>query len=158
MAVYYLQDWDSRDKIFEVSTGSSEFASKRKVPRERLKISGYAVKHRNDFLAVYADNDRVFFKVNSNEWDFSSFDTELQYSRVLFLEFVKIRVQGKTVFSKWYNVFGILRAAVKDPTFDKIDEDSSYFLQWCYRILNNSERRKTIAREWREWNAEKMVP
>jgi hypothetical protein len=150
MTKYYLQDWAIKDNIFEVLTGISSLGIMKKS-QERLKISGYVVKYKEDVLAVYAENDQIFFKANSQEWDFNKPGTVMKYRRILFVETVKVIIQKQVVFSKWYSGFRLFKETIKDPTFDKIDEESMYFLQWCNHILNDPKRRTSICKVWNEW-------
>jgi hypothetical protein len=148
-----LQYWDDYHALWCIQSDKKIGFYKKKDPNEKIKISGFIKQIKNDYFALFINEGELFFKINELEWNSNNPNLSVHYKRVFFFEFLKVKEKGKIIFYRKYNSYCAFIQTFRDVTFDRIDEDKVYFLQWCFNLLKNPERIKNTIREWNNWHS-----
>ncbi len=141
MGIIYLQNWNNYNEIISIEAeGNYEFVNLKEDKSVKYKLQGFGIIYKKDKYAIYVNNGHIYFRANDKEWLFDSNNMNFFYKRIFIFEIIKIINKGKTEYSRFYNIYKIILETLKDPTFDKIDELDTYFLQTCSNILSTKER------------------
>lgn len=133
-----LRSWSraARDVEFDPRTGKGRVVALPGARDEGDELSGFAARERpllglGEWFAVYRGGDELFFHAGSRRWELQRPEIRLLHerrnplrSRFLVLE------GGREVYAIDYS--HVIRSlfALIDPTYDKLDEDSDFFLEF----------------------------
>jgi len=155
--IVQLEDWNIYDRLISLNTVTGKFVYENKNDRESYDSKGFASVLGNDIIALYVDKGSLFFQYNKDRWDLSTPGILLKYRRLLFYEFITVKISGKTVFKRTISSLKTLSGCIKDPTFDGIDEDEAYFLLWLTRSFKDTEWQNKIINTWGKGNIVKKT-
>lgn len=144
-----LLDWNDVGRVCVIEKEFG-FHFRRKGESEQLKLRGWACEIRKDIYAVYVVGRSLRFCANSREWECASGGPELSYRRFFGIEKFRVREDGVKQFSRCYANLGVTAGTLRDPTFDAIDQDRTYFLQWCTKRLADPEARAALIERWQD--------
>src|SRR5262249_35428386 len=142
-----LHAWNTvwRDVEFDPQMGSASII---KLPAARPDTSvptGFAHFEkarlgRRQVFALFMVGDALFFSAGTQRWQLDQPGLEFVHSHPFpFLSRFQVIDSGRTVFSITYSHLGRLLFALLDPTYDKIDEDSDFFLAFVAEHARSPE-------------------
>jgi hypothetical protein len=156
-----LRCWNraSQDIEFDPETGSA-WAIKLAGPRDdSAALVGFAHFERPflgepQIFAVFRQDDSLFFSAGARKWRLDRPGLRFVHSQP-FPFFSRFRViEGERVtFSILYSHLGRLLLALADPTYDKIDEDTDFFLSFVAEYGSSPEWRADVLRQWSRGSA-----
>ena len=136
-----LHSWSrvDRDVRFDPVTGRSESIP---VPgRRELEppIAGFAASERSTSgplvtFAVYRSGPGIFLSAGARRWLLGAPELRLEHTRrVPFVSRFRVSEGGRPTFVYSYFHFRRLMLALLDPTYDGIDQDHDFFLEFLAR-------------------------
>ena len=151
-----LHAWNTvwRDVEFDPRSG---VASTIKLPAPRSDASvptGFAHFERSLFgprqvFALFKLGDILFFSAGARRWQLDQAGLQFVHSHPFpFLSRFRVVETGQTVFSITYSHVGRLVFALIDPTYDKIDEDSDFFLAFVAEYAQSPEWQANARQRW----------
>ncbi len=151
MSTINLQDFNNKQILYVIERNGGGYCARKKINGERIKVSGFATIFGGDFIAIFSSMSKMFLRIASHELDFTQGQCKITYKRLLFIEYVSVRYQCNIVYSKFVNSFQMESDMLRDPTCDKIDENSAYFFQWCSELLSDQKTVNNMIVQWSNW-------
>lgn len=135
----YLHKWKDIYKIICLNTETGEFSELEKNAVTTDLLSGIASKigdKNRNFCAIYVNNKKIWLQFNALAWDIVNDNISIKYKRFLIIEIVKIQKGKECVFKKIIKSTQAFINLLSDPTTDRIDEYSEYFILWLSKTIN----------------------
>ena len=90
------------------------------------------------WFALYRSNNSVVFQTGAQQWIAADSSVEFWHTRRLpFISRFDVYVEGRRVFSIRYSRVARLLWALIDITYDKIDQNSDFFLEFVAENANS---------------------
>lgn len=140
-----LESWHraGTDVDFDPSTGSAR-AHHRDEPRPPNEhVAGFAaferslLSGRRAAFAVHRSGDARIFRAGLRSWRLGRPEITLHHWLLPFIARFQVRESGRVVYSLWYEHSRRTLLALRDPTYDLIDEDADYFLAFLARAASD---------------------
>jgi hypothetical protein len=151
-----LHAWKTvwRDVEFDPRSGS---ASTIKLSSPRPDTSapiGFAHYERSLFgprqvFALFKVGDALFFSAGARRWQLDQAGLQFVHTHPFpFLSRFRVVESGQAAFSITYSHVGRLLFALLDPTYDKIDEDTDFFLAFVAEYAQSAEWQANARQRW----------
>lgn len=151
-----LHAWGTttRDIEFDPATGSAAVI---KLPESRPDTTvpaGFAHFEQGLFrarqvFALFRSGDTLFFSAGARRWQLGQPGLRFVHSfPVPFLSRFRVFESDRVVFSIWYSHVGRLLFAVMDPTYDKLAEESDFFLAFVAEYAQSPEWQAQVRERW----------
>jgi hypothetical protein len=109
---------------------------------------------RRHWFALYRSNDAIIFQTGTSKWAVADTRVEFRHTRPHpFASEFEVRVDGQLAFSIRYPHLSRLLFALIDPTYDKIDQESDYLLEFVSENANSRAWRDNVLGQWRSEQA-----
>ena len=151
-----LHHWSraKRDVEFEPATGAAAVVEL-DAPRDGSEVTRGFAGFERGFLgarqafALFRSGDSVVFSVGGKQWHLDTPGLRFGHSRrVPFLSRFTVWEGDRLAFSFSYTHLGRLLVAVLDPTYDKLDQDSDFFLEFVAEHAGSPEWRAHVVQQW----------
>lgn len=151
-----LHQWSRawRDVEFDSATGSARVIRLPTARPDTSPVSGFVAFER--FLcgvptafALYRQADAVFFSAGCRAWRLGQSDLSFSHTRPfpLFSRF-QVLEGSRVAFSFTYSHVGRLLWELLDPTYDKLDEDSDFFLSFVAEQAASPSWLQDVKEHW----------
>jgi hypothetical protein len=151
-----LHAWSTlrRDIEFDPATGSATLI-RLPAPRPDTSVpTGFADFERSLFgprqvFALYRSGDALFFSAGARSWQLGQPRLRFVHSHPFpFFSRFRVLESDRVVFSILYSRVGRLLFALMDPTYDKLDEDSDFFLAFVAEYAQSPEWQANVRQRW----------
>lgn len=131
----------------EMGRAQSEYAETIEA-RKAHACHGFANGSDTDWVAVYSLGGQLWFQAGSDKWGLENSEITVSWNRMWFLAMNQFRLfkGDKCVFSKRYR--SALLGALRDPTFDVLDEEGVDFYLWLYRGTQRPDWKPEVKELW----------
>ena len=151
-----LHHWSRarKDVEFDPATGAATviaLAAPRSGSEAALGFAEFerALLGARQIFAVFRDGDSVVFSAGAKRWALDRPGLRLVHSRRFpFLSRFRVWEDERLAFSITYLHLGRLLVALLDPTYDKLDQDSDFFLEFVAEHAGSSEWRAHVLEQW----------
>jgi hypothetical protein len=100
-------------------------------------------------FAVYHQRETVFFSAGASRWPLGSPHIRLEHERrVPFTSRFRVVVAGRPEFSFEYLHIGRWLFELMDPTYDAIDQDSDFFLEFLAEQAGSPQWLGNVRERW----------
>ena len=144
-----------RDVEFDPATGSTSVIKRQTARADTAVPSGFAHFERDLFrgrrqaFALFRSGDALFFCAGRHRWKLGQPGLRFAHDHPFpFLSRFRVFESDRVVFSSSYSHIGRLLFALLDPTYDKIDEDSDFFLAFVAENAQSPEWQANIRNRW----------
>jgi len=153
-----LHHWTHPQKEieFDLSRGTSEVV-KLDGPRDQNAVCpGYAATEkqfmgRKQHFAIFKSGNGIVFHAGKKHWQLNDSSVKVKHSRPYpFLSRFCIEVSGHKEYSIIYSHLVRVLFMFIDPTYDKIDQDADFFLEFVAENGTTSEWLKHATEHWCE--------
>lgn len=122
---------------------SAPFKVKTSYFKKDTSFSGFAYKHRGEWLAVWKDGEQLVLQNGKGKWVIGNGECDISYIRdgVRRLEINPSDGQPLCVEYKATPVFA-------DPAYDVVDEETEDFFFWIYRVWNDPSWTNALLRRY----------
>jgi hypothetical protein len=142
-----LHHWTHPQKEIEydLSSGKSQIVYLDKPRDEKAICPGFSARERGLFgrkenFAILNDGEGIVFCARKKIWNLTDPNVKVKHSRFfLFLSSFCVSVSGKNEYSIIYSHIGRMLIMLIDPTYDKIDQDGDFFLEFVAENSNSKE-------------------
>jgi hypothetical protein len=156
-AAMRLHHWthSKRDIEFDPTTGSGRTVALPSLRPDDAPLTGYAAFERRFlgermWFAIFRRGESIVFHAGTRHWHAGAPGLEFVHRHPFpLLSRFEIHEAGTRVFTFTYSHLGRLLFALNDPTYDKIDQDADFFLEFVAEQANSSEWRENVLTIWR---------
>ena len=140
---------------FNLNDGTARVFELSEDRPENSICPGYSASERRAFggrehFAVYKLNSDIVFNAGRKSWNLSDDAVEVEHTRPYpFFSRFSVKVSGKTEYSINYCHLGRLLYMCLDPTYDKLEQDADFFLEFVAENGNSKEWLSHVASQWR---------
>ena len=161
-----LRYWthSQKDVEYDPESGVSTVIKLDSPRKEGEACPGFSAKEKHSLglyvnFAIFKDERGVVFYAGSKGWSLNSQEVKLSHSRP-FPCFSRFRVfeSGECVFSFTYSHLGRSLYAFVDPTYDKIDQDADFFLEYVAENATSKEWLSNIENIWSSASTQPINP
>lgn len=100
-------------------------------------------------FAVFREQDRIVFTAGKRRWHLDQPGLRFAHTRPApFLSRFRVMEDGRVTFSILYSHVGRLLWSLVDPTYDRIDEETDFFLAFIAEYGTSPEWRANVLRQW----------
>lgn len=97
-------------------------------------FSGFAYKHKGQWLVVFKDAQQLVFQCKQGRWLIGQSECQISYFEDGSRQFQLSLAQGESFYAKYK-----LKRLFLDPTYDSFDEEFEDFFGWLHRIWNDPD-------------------
>jgi len=143
-----------RDIDFNPNTGGGDVIYLQSPRPDDTPTSGFAESERGlcgtrQFFAVYREREDIFFNAGPQRWCLGSPGLCFEHDhRFPFVSRFRVIQSGEVVLAFSYPHFGRLLLALADPTYDKINQDTDFFLEFIAEQANSPEWIQNVCERW----------
>lgn len=151
-----LNHW-SRAKLdvdFDPATGTAGVIRLSEARPDNSQLTGFAACERRlvgsqTWFAIFRDGEGLVFSAGPQHWRLGAVGVEFKHRRLLpFVSQFQVYEDGRSVYSITYTHFRRLLFAIMDPTYDKIDQESDYFLEFVAENANDDAWQENVKGIW----------
>jgi hypothetical protein len=151
-----LHHWThARKEIeFDVSTGQARIITLYRPRRKESDCSGYSTYEsdlfgRREHFAVFKNAEGIAFYAGKQHWQLNDPAVKIFHTRPLpFLSRFTVTVLGEIEYRITYTHFLRTLFLFIDPTYDKIDQDADFFLEFVAEQAHSEEWLKFVESHW----------
>ena len=143
-----------REVEFDPCSGVAQVVRLGEPRKDSDPIFGFASAERTllgrrHWFALYRSGETIVLQSGLRKWVAADPKTKFHHSRPLpFLSRFEVRVEGRSVFSILYANLGRLLFAFIDPTYDRVDQESDFLLEFIADNANTPGWRDYVLEQW----------
>jgi len=151
-----LHHWTHPQKEIEynLKSGVSKEINLNEPHKEGEPCPGFSAKEKRLFgpyvsFAIFKDENGIMFYAGSKGWPLSDQEIKFSHSRPFpFLSRFCVHDSEKIAFSIIYSHLGRLLYTLIDPTYDKLEQDADFFLEFIAENANSKDWLSNVNNIW----------
>lgn len=142
------------DVEFNPVSGAAVLVKRGTPAREGEPITGFAQFERRiagarQVFALFRSGDSIVFSAGATHWRLGEPGRRFEHSRGLpFLSRFRVLEGDRVAFSIHYSHVRRLLVALIDPTYDKLEQDSDFFLEFVAEHAHSADWRAHVLERW----------
>ncbi len=149
-----VRDWNVWARILRVRRGSGRAELVAANVGEPVGLGGFAFESFGDWFALYVADGELFLAINGQEWRVAGDHLRCHYRRHFTFEFFTLYEGTTKAFNGRYSRLDVLRSFLDDPSFDGIDQDHAYPLEWLSNVISDPSHQSALIERWRSWRSD----
>ena len=100
-------------------------------------------------FATYIEDTKIIFNAGKKSWDTGADGIQFKHSTPYpFISKFQVIENGNCTFSILYSHLGRALLSLIDVTYDQLDKDADFYLEYMAEVLLDSEWRATVKDRW----------
>lgn len=143
-----------KEIVFDINTGQASTSLLNEQRNDNSDCPGFSASESKVFgpkvnFAIFRNDNGIVFYAGKRSWLLNDKNVEIIHSRPFpFLSRFTVKVSGEIDYVITYSHFLRVMYMLIDPTYDKLEQDADFFLEFVAENCKSSEWLKNAENQW----------